>query len=261
MIPRFSVVLASVLTTGLLFGSLNLQAAPWYRVEVMLLAYQNPELIGDEQWPAAVPLPLSAARAPDLRWWHTPPVSGYNALLAGFGFSQAPVAGWDLPLQPLASLQLQAEAERLQKHPDIQVIWHQAWVEPIQEQEQAVVHPLDIRLTDKLDIQLSGSFSLHRSRFLHISTDLVVQHFQPTELSVLDDLTAFNSPVASTDRSDLLTQAAIASSAARETPPLPLRAAHLQQSRRMRSGELHYIDHPLLGIVVKVVPVIDSNSL
>ena len=100
MIPRFSVVLASVLTTGLLLGSLNLQAAPWYRVEVILVAYQNPELIGDEQWPAAIAVPLSEARAPDFRWWHTPPVNGYNALLAGFGFGRIPVANWDLPLQP-----------------------------------------------------------------------------------------------------------------------------------------------------------------
>lgn len=29
-------------------------------------------------------------------------------------------------------------------------------------------------------------------------------------------------------------------------------AVRLQQSRRMRSGELHYIDHPLVGIVVKI---------
>lgn len=261
MIPRFSVVLASVLTTGLLFGSLNLQAAPWYRVEVILVAYQNPELIGDEQWPAAIAVPLSEARAPDFRWWHTPPVNGYNALLAGFGFGRVPVANWDLPLQPLPNLQLQAEAERLQKHPDMQVIWHQAWVEPIQEQEQAVVHPLDIRLTDKLDIQLSGSISLHRSRFLHLSTDLVVQHFEPVLPPALADLQPLNSPIASDYRTDLLTQAAIASSAAEETAPLPLRAAHIQQSRRMRSGELHYIDHPLLGIVVKVVPVTDASSL
>ena len=31
-------------------------------------------------------------------------------------------------------------------------------------------------------------------------------------------------------------------------------AVQLQQQRRMRSGELHYIDHPLLGIVVRVSP-------
>jgi hypothetical protein len=29
----------------------------------------------------------------------------------------------------------------------------------------------------------------------------------------------------------------------------------LQQRRRMRSGELHYIDHPLLGVVVRIRPL------
>ena len=38
-----------------------------------------------------------------------------------------------------------------------------------------------------------------------------------------------------------------------EQPDYAFRHAVLvQQKRRMRSGELHYIDHPLLGILVKV---------
>ena len=31
-------------------------------------------------------------------------------------------------------------------------------------------------------------------------------------------------------------------------------AAQLQQYRRMRSGELHYLDHPLLGVIVRLTP-------
>ena len=255
--PRFSVVLACTL----LLCSLSLQAAPWYRVEVMLVAYQNEQLIGDEVFPLSLQLPVTEARKPDLRWWHQPTVNRYNALLSGFGFGRIPVAAWDLPFQALPNLQLQAEARRIQQQRDMKVIWHQAWVEPIQEQEQAVVHPLDIRLSDQLDIHLSGSFSLHRSRFLHLTTDLVVQHYQPAPLVLPEDLQPVLNSARSDYRTDLLTQAAIASSAAEETALLPLRAARIQQSRRMRSGELHYIDHPLLGIVVKVVPVTDASSL
>ena len=29
----------------------------------------------------------------------------------------------------------------------------------------------------------------------------------------------------------------------------------MKQSRRMRSKELHYIDHPMLGILVRVTPI------
>jgi hypothetical protein len=44
--------------------------------------------------------------------------------------------------------------------------------------------------------------------------------------------------------------------AAAAAPVYPFRhAVQLQQTRRMRSGEVHYIDHPLLGIIVKLTPV------
>jgi len=33
------------------------------------------------------------------------------------------------------------------------------------------------------------------------------------------------------------------------------RVYRLQESRRMRSNELHYLDHPLIGVLVKIVPV------
>ena len=44
-------------------------------------------------------------------------------------------------------------------------------------------------------------------------------------------------------------------------PVYPWRHAVLmQQSRRMRSNELHYLDHPLLGVVVKLTPL-DEEQL
>jgi hypothetical protein len=33
----------------------------------------------------------------------------------------------------------------------------------------------------------------------------------------------------------------------------------LQQSRRMRSNEVHYLDHPLFGIIVQVTPYITAQ--
>lgn len=42
-------------------------------------------------------------------------------------------------------------------------------------------------------------------------------------------------------------------------PARPDRIALLDQSRKMRSGELHYIDHPLFGVIVRVTPV-DSGA-
>ncbi len=39
-------------------------------------------------------------------------------------------------------------------------------------------------------------------------------------------------------------------------PIYPFRhAVPMRQSRRMRSNEVHYLDHPLLGVVIKFTPV------
>ena len=39
-------------------------------------------------------------------------------------------------------------------------------------------------------------------------------------------------------------------------PTYPWRHAVLmQQKRRMRSREVHYLDHPLLGVVIQLIPV------
>ena len=37
--------------------------------------------------------------------------------------------------------------------------------------------------------------------------------------------------------------------------------AVLNESRRMRSDELHYVDHPLMGVLIKIMPVEPSNAL
>ncbi len=43
-------------------------------------------------------------------------------------------------------------------------------------------------------------------------------------------------------------------------PIYPYRhAVQLQQIRRMRSSEVHYIDHPLLGVIIKITPVTEEE--
>ncbi len=42
---------------------------------------------------------------------------------------------------------------------------------------------------------------------------------------------------------------------------MPAGYMQLHESRRMRSGELHYLDHPKLGILVRIDPVQIPDSL
>jgi hypothetical protein len=54
-----------------------------------------------------------------------------------------------------------------------------------------------------------------------------------------------------------LPAAGAATAEAQEIAPVyPYRhAVLLQQTSRMRSGEAHYIDHPMLGVIIKFTPV------
>ncbi|MCA6058204.1 hypothetical protein HUF18_00300 [Thalassolituus sp. ST750PaO-4] len=252
---------------------LSASAAPWYRVEMILVAYEDESLIDQELWPEVLEtsatednesgsLQTEADTTPDYTWWLSPAryQQLHNALFAGFGFARIPKAEWPAPLQPLAELKMANEAERINKRSDMKVIWHQAWVEPIQEEGQAIRHNLNVRLQDKLDIQLTGNFELHRSRYLHINTDLQVQQYEIHEPAELSALTLPASDNRADYRNDLLAQTDMEASMAVDLPA-PIRAARVQQSRRMRSNELHYIDHPMLGIVLKIIPVERAEDL
>lgn len=66
--------------------------------------------------------------------------------------------------------------------------------------------------------ELEGTIRVSRSRYLHVDVDLV--HFRRAPVGSKVDATQFR----------------------------------LQQSRRLRSKEMHYIDHPLFGLIVLITP-------
>ncbi len=82
----------------------------------------------------------------------------------------------------------------------------------------APVSPVPLR-------ELDGTVTISLGRYLHVHTDLVYRQPDP------------ESPAAADDGTPVLINAPVI------------------QERRMRSGELHYLDHPFLGILVKINPV------
>ena len=69
---------------------------------------------------------------------------------------------------------------------------------------------------------LSGSVMFRFSRYIHLSTDLIKNHALLPQLSVLPS-----------------------------TEPLS-DTSHISVERKLRSNETHYVDHPLLGIVIHI---------
>lgn len=251
------ILLAAILSGCTMMASAN----PWYRIEVMLIAYQDEETIDHELWPDAINAEPPLAEQYDrveqqhqsFDWWLQPEVSYSEVAWAQLGFSKPVQGNFPAPQSRLDHLLFAEKAARINKRSNMNVIWHQAWIEPVQPEGSAIQHPIDVRLKDKMDIQLRGTINLHLSRYLHINTDLNVQHY---ELSEPNELAALSLPAtenAKTDyRADLLSEQDISLGEQQQTP---LRSAHIKQSRRMRSKELHYVDHPMLGLVVKVIPI------
>lgn len=119
------------------------------------------------------------------------------------------------------------ERIRLEKSGQYRILHHAAWQQPASHPDEA--HP--VRLTNGKAFSeaspdapaLDGSLRLSKEQFLQIDLDLLYHY--PTATSDPDGESA---------GSDGLL---------------------LQINRKLRSGDLNYMDHPLLGILTQVTPV------
>jgi len=87
--------------------------------------------------------------------------------------------------------------------------------------------------------ELEGTIKIHIARYLHLTTDLwLTQGSKETNLTWPSVPTRPGS--SSTKASYNLTSYPVAT---------------LRERRRMRSKELHYIDHPLMGVLILFTPI------
>jgi len=96
--------------------------------------------------------------------------------------------------------------------------------------------------------ELEGSISLSVAQYLKLQTNLWLTQFAAAGTPVSEtwpELPEAPFEAASeTDKQDYVTK----------------RIVKINQQRTMRSNEVHYIDHPLLGIIVKIIPYDDARQ-
>ena len=124
-------------------------------------------------------------------------------------------------------LELRGARQRLARDGEYTPLAHGGWILPAYPPDQAV--PIDISLLGA--VNPVGTVKLHLSRFLHVTVDLVYR--APPVPEFLQAATADNERLSELE--------------------LPPRYA-LRTQRRVRSGEVHYLDHPAIGILVVVRP-------
>lgn len=104
------------------------------------------------------------------------------------------------------------------------------------------------RLREAEVLPLDGTIKLVVSRYLHLHADLAFTtevHWRDREDAGTPPASAHVEAGAATESTTHMT---------RGPNGRPLLSYPFRQQRRMRSGELHYLDHPVIGLLVKVTP-------
>lgn len=210
-----------------------------------------------------------------------------------------------LPLTTNALSALTSEAKKISRVARYELLSQRSWVQKIttKAKPRDIIIPIDIELNNTQDSDdisfninpnttyVTGSISLKKSRYLHLSTNLIAVnllstplvsepasnntdtiHLSSQEEDSLDKLTLATADIETPEqwpalllKSRSLEQAYTAKTgldASKQTPnPLMIPSAYIQQvatlkqKRKMRSKETHYIDHPVIGLVIRITPL------
>lgn len=265
----------------------------WFRVE--LLVFAQPNGLQAEQWDAQPELrypesgnflldpgELRAIHEQDALDSRTEAQSdGLPAVSAGAApsetdsESQLPTAFLKLPR---AQQELRDKVGYMQRAGGYRILLHAAWAQPVLEESRARALILDRSGDMQAWPELQGSIRLSLARFLTLETNLWLN----TQGSYLPDQwrmpppprgprlwpqSATAAPAAEPTTVDSLqpSMERVAEPSADEpeqdaAAKYPYRhAVLLQQRRRMRSNELHYLDHPLLGVIIQLTPLNEED--
>ncbi len=280
--PRYTYLLIlHTLITACTINSAMAESPRWYEVELALISYQDKQKISHEHWPeiliaddlssdpTTTALDTNKATNSDpwswLEWWNqsTQPRGLFD--IQKEAQVQPPLLEKPFLDQGLA---FASKQDKFAKAKDLQLIWSKKWRQPIPDKSKAELDENQIIIDIKtalnfkqavknssslIEIEVSGKLYLYRSRYLHLVTDLNVQHWQSLEANSEFDNSIKILPYHSKNEDNIIPSAS--STPLTKIIEIPLRAASIKQSRRMRSNELHYIDHPMLGILVRTTPI------
>ena len=135
-------------------------------------------------------------------------------------------------------LSLRTAAIRMRRSDDFEVLHHGKWLQAVPPRDSAA--PLLIQIGAQMPdttFELEGSISVTLGRFLHFAAQVWLRQRPPDTQAAPDP--------------------AMGRGAANGAPGYVL----LSESRRMRPGEFHHLDHPWLGILVRIDPVEAPEAL
>lgn len=202
---------------------------PWYEIELIAFARNAEDGGQSENWPQEPGSPdWSTAHAIQTELPSSLEARTQDVATPPSSFILVPEAGYQLSG---ATRQLKRTAGRMEP------LLHLAWRQPVQNRDSA--EPVYIQSPSYIQAstgypqpsRLEGTVKISLSRYLHVDLDLLLRE-----------------QIAAHDPSS---QPSLGSYT---TATSNYRSYRMQDHRRMRSNELHYIDHPLMGVLVEIRP-------
>lgn len=125
-------------------------------------------------------------------------------------------------------IELKRIAEKLSPKKGYKILFHKAWSQDTRSDSEMPTLMIE---SAKGSSQLAGTIKLYKSRYAHVDFDLRLDRRIPDRV-----------------RSEFMTQQRFS---AEEIQPDNW-VFQLKESRKIRPNQLHYIDHPLFGILVQL---------
>jgi hypothetical protein len=181
----------------------------------------DPQRLAPSQPSSATP-PSDPRLAVNERWLDA--VAAYEKRLAGLGYR------W----REKKDFQLAPAAATLARRGGFRLLMHGAWIQPVPQRDSG--EPLLVQAGEPVAAlyPLEGTFEVTVGRYLHFEAVLALR--DAAELDAATRLAAFGPP----------------GGGLQEGVTQPETIVLLSESRRMRSGELNYLDHPRLGVLVRI---------
>ncbi|MFT3931231.1 MAG: peptidoglycan binding protein CsiV [Spongiibacteraceae bacterium] len=203
-----------------LLSSTTAQAETLYQVELIALARNSADAESEENWDRKYTL-------------HYPQHT----------VALQPADGSDAPFQSLGAdaMQLKREADAIAARRNWRVLLHTAWRQTVDNPQQATAIAITGGKQFGTHYELEGTFTLSVDHFLRADANLWLSRFATG--AMISPTTLPNPP------------GTIVNSVADSSGFVPTQIVVLQEQRRLRSGELHYFDHPRLGLIVLVTPI------